>query len=158
MTDVHTPERRSRNMQAIRSANTKPEIKLRKLLFARGLRFRLHVNGLPGKPDIVFPKYRVAVFVHGCFWHGHECYLFKLPKTRTVFWATKIAQNRSRDRRGITALHQAGWRVLIVWECALKGRLSWNPVSLVDHVERWIRVQDAGVPVTEIRHLDAASE
>ena len=143
-------------MRAIRSANTKPEIKLRRLLFARGLRFRLHVSDLPGKPDIVFPKYHVAVFVHGCFWHGHECYLFKLPKTRTLFWATKIAQNRNRDRRDIVALQQAGWRVLLVWECALRGRLSWNAESLGNDVERWIRVPTTAVTIAEIGHINAA--
>src|SRR5471032_2150376 len=103
MTDVHTPERRSRNMRAIRGKNTKPEMILRKLLFARGFRFRLHVSDLPGKPDIVLPKYRVAIFVHGCFWHGHDCYLFKLPQTRTAFWEKKIGQNRIRDRRDAEA-------------------------------------------------------
>nr|WP_315254400.1 DNA mismatch endonuclease Vsr [uncultured Duganella sp.] len=139
MSDVHSPESRSKNMRAIRGKNTHPEVVLRKLLFARGFRFRLHVKTLPGKPDIVLPKHRVVILVHGCFWHGHNCYLFKLPISRRDFWATKIAQNQTRDRRDVTALLHDGWRVLCVWECALKGRLRWNPEELVDRIASWIR-------------------
>lgn len=152
MSDVHSPERRSKNMRAIRSKNTNVELTLRKLLFARGFRFRLHVNSLPGKPDIVLPKYRTAIFVHGCFWHGHDCYLFKLPSTRTEFWRTKISQNQQRDVRHTLALMQAGWRVLYVWECALKGRLKWDEEELADRLENWISCQIDKENCVEVQH------
>ena len=138
MSDVLSPESRSKNMRAIRGKNTHPELLLRKLLFGRGFRFRLHVKTMPGKPDIVLPKYLVAILVHGCFWHGHECYLFKLPISRRDFWRTKIAQNRMRDIRDTDALLQSGWRVLCVWECALKGKLRWDHDELCDQISRWI--------------------
>lgn len=152
MSDVHSPESRSKNMRAIRSKNTNPEITLRKLLFARGFRYRLHVDTLPGKPDIVLPKYRVAILVHGCFWHGHGCYLFKLPTSRREFWQTKIGQNRQRDIRDAEALLRAGWRVLYVWECALKGRLKWDPEELADRIASWISCNVDSDRVTEVQH------
>jgi DNA mismatch endonuclease (patch repair protein) len=154
MVDVHSPERRSRNMRAIRGKNTSPELTLRKLLFARGLRFRLHARTLPGNPDIVLPKYRVAIFVHGCFWHGHNCYLFKLPTSRREFWLTKISQNRQRDSRHTQALLESGWRVLCVWECALKGRLKWGPEELGDCITTWIHSSFTEQTNAEIKHLE----
>lgn len=153
MVDVHSPERRSRNMRAIRGKNTSPELTLRKLLFARGFRFRLHVKTLPGNPDIVLPKYRVAIFVHGCFWHGHNCYLFKLPISRREFWLAKISQNRQRDSRDTQALLESGWRVLCVWECALKGRLKWEVEELGDRITTWIQSSFNDRTRAEIRHL-----
>lgn len=120
MTDVHTPEQRARNMRAIKGRDTKPELLLRRALHARGLRYRLHRKDLPGRPDIVFPRYKVCVFVNGCFWHGHDCDLFKEPRTRTDFWMTKIETNRKRDAAATQSLVAGGWRVLTVWECALK--------------------------------------
>lgn len=120
MTDVHSPEVRSKNMRAIRSANTKPEIFVRKALHASGLRYRLGGAGLPGKPDIVLPRYRTVIFINGCFWHGHNCRYFKLPMTRTDFWQLKIQKNRQRDALAIEHLRGADWSVIVVWECALK--------------------------------------
>ncbi|MDN2701219.1 DNA mismatch endonuclease Vsr [Janthinobacterium sp. SUN100] len=158
MTDVHSPERRSRNMRSIRSKNTVPEMMLRKLLFSRGFRFRLHVADMPGKPDIVLPKYRVAVFMHGCFWHGHGCYLFKLPQARREFWAEKIRQNLERDLRAMQQLRVGGWRVLVVWECALKGRLKQAPVALGDQLEAWIR-DNSPAPESQflsVSHIEVA--
>lgn len=152
MTDVHSPESRSKNMRAIRAKNTNPELILRKLLFARGLRFRLHVNTLPGKPDIILPKYRVAILVHGCFWHGHNCYLFKLPVNRREFWRTKISQNKQRDIRDMEALQQAGWSVLCVWECALKGRLKWDANELGDRITTWISCSAGKAEMIEVKH------
>jgi len=119
--DVLTKEQRRLNMSRIRGRDTKPELLLRKGLHARGYRFRVNVTGLPGRPDIVFPKHGALIQVNGCFWHGHDCHLFKMPASRQEFWAEKIAANRQRDRRTDQALSEAGWRVLTVWECSLKG-------------------------------------
>ena len=126
MADVLTPAQRQLNMQRIRARNTRPEIYVRRLLHRHGLRFRLHRRDLPGQPDIVLPRHRLALFVHGCFWHGHTCALFKVPATRTEFWLAKIAANTARDQRAFEALGALGWRRGCVWECALKGpdRLS----------------------------------
>jgi len=121
MADVLTREQRRHNMQRVRGRNTKPEMLLRRGLHARGFRYRLHRRGLPGRPDLVFPKHHAVIFVHGCFWHGHDCPLFKWPATRQEFWSEKIERNRARDRRVIEALKESGWRVLVVWECALRG-------------------------------------
>lgn len=144
-------------MQAIRSKNTKPEILLRRLLHARGFRFRLHVKDLPGTPDIVLPKYRAAILVHGCFWHGHDCYLFKLPQQRREFWQEKIEANRTRDIRNRQELKNAGWRVLVIWECALKGRLRQPVDTLVSEVDMWIRdaAESNGSAYMELRCLPA---
>lgn len=139
MADVHSTETRSKNMAAIRAENTQPEVWLRKKLFARGFRYRLHVKSLPAKPDIVLPKFRAVILVHGCFWHQHTCHLFKLPKTRTEFWAEKLAGNKERDARAITQLNKLGWRVLTVWECALKGRQRMPEDLLLQAVEQWLK-------------------
>lgn len=121
MADVLTPEQRRRNMSRIRGHDTRPEMLLRRGLHAAGLRFRLHVKDLPGRPDMVFPRFRAVILVHGCFWHGHDCAMFRLPATRTKFWAAKIAANQNRDERVIADLLASGWRVMTVWECSLKG-------------------------------------
>ncbi|MBX3602816.1 MAG: DNA mismatch endonuclease Vsr [Rubrivivax sp.] len=121
MCDVLTPEQRRLNMSRVRRSDTKPEMLIRRGLHASGLRYRLHDRRLPGRPDLVFPKYRAVVFVHGCFWHAHGCALSKLPATRREFWQKKLTDNAARDRRAIAALHADGWRVLVVWECALRG-------------------------------------
>lgn len=152
MTDVHTPERRSRNMQAIRGKNTSPELFLRRLLFSHGFRYRLHVRGLPGTPDIVLPKYRTVIFMHGCFWHGHDCHLFTLPQTRRDFWMTKINANQQRDQRDIFALRSAGWRVICVWECALRGRLKWDSDALGAHLTGLITQPGVDTASLDIRH------
>lgn len=121
MADVHTPEQRRHNMKRVRGRDTKPEMLIRRGLHARGYRYRLHLPGLPGRPDLVFPKHQSVVFAHGCFWHGHDCPLFKWPATRQEFWRDKILGNQARDRRTIEALQQSGWSILVVWECALRG-------------------------------------
>jgi len=121
MVDVHTREARSRNMRAIKSKDTRPELLLRKALHARGFRYRLGGAGLPGRPDLVLPKYKAAIFVNGCFWHGHDgCRYFKVPATRTDFWMEKIEGNKRRDIRNLKKLEAAGWNVFIVWECSMK--------------------------------------
>ena len=122
MADVHDKATRSKNMAAIKGTGTKPEMIIRRGLHACGFRFRLHNKNLPGKPDLTLPKHRAVVFVNGCFWHVHECDLFKWPKTREEFWKQKIAGNIERDRRVYSALAEARWRTALIWECALKGK------------------------------------
>ena len=120
-TDVFTPEKRSEVMRAVKSKDTKPELALRKALHALGYRYRLNVNDLPGKPDLVFPKYRTVIFVHGCFWHGHTCKRGKrIPKSNTTYWTEKIARNKARDKKNAAELRKLGWRVITIWECRLK--------------------------------------
>lgn len=119
--DRISPERRSWLMSRIASRHTRPEIAVRRAAHAAGLRFRLHLRDLPGTPDLVFPRHRVALFVHGCFWHRHEgCRLASMPKSRTEFWEAKFAANVARDRRHALALEAAGWRTVTVWECEIR--------------------------------------
>jgi DNA mismatch endonuclease, patch repair protein len=124
MTDVHTPEIRSYNMSRIRNKDTKPELIVRKHLFNKGFRYRLHDKKLPGKPDIVLPKHKTAIFIHGCFWHGHEgCRYFVIPKTRTEWWLNKIKTNISNDLTNLDILKKEGWKICVIWECELKTLL-----------------------------------
>lgn len=139
MGDVVTPDVRSRMMSGIRGKNTGPELIVRRQLHELGFRYRLHVRELPGKPDLVFPRYGAVVFVHGCFWHGHDCQLFKWPTTRTSFWKAKIEGNRSTDLRNAVALRSSGWRVGIVWECALKGRGRHPEHDVAARCAQWLR-------------------
>lgn len=128
-------------MAGIRGRDTKPEMALRRALHARGLRYRLHAAGLPGKPDMVFPRHRAVVFVHGCFWHRHQgCRYATNPSTRPQFWQTKFAGNIARDRAAVEALYRGGWRVAIVWECAVRSSDSVGEV--VRNLSRWIRSDD----------------
>lgn len=121
MTDVHSRETRSYNMSRIRDKNTKPELLVRKYLFSNGFRFRVNVKELPGKPDIVLPKYKTVIFIHGCFWHGHEgCKYFVIPKTRTEWWIEKIRKNTEHDQKVHTDLKVLGWNIMTIWECQLK--------------------------------------
>ena len=121
MPDVMTPQQRHECMSHIRSKDTKPEQLVRQALWHNGFRYRLHVKGLPGKPDIVLPKYRTVIFINGCFWHGHEgCRYYVIPKTNTSFWLDKITSNKARDARDESSLYEAGWRVMTIWECELK--------------------------------------
>lgn len=118
MTDTMTPEQRSRCMAAVKGKDTNPEIIVRKYLFSQGLRFRVQVRNLPGRPDIVLPKYKTVIFVDGCFWHGHErCKYYRLPKSNVEYWKTKITNNRARDARNTSELISLGWRVIRIWEC-----------------------------------------
>ncbi|AXJ06464.1 very short patch repair endonuclease [Pseudomonas fluorescens] len=121
MTDVLSPEQRKLNMSRIRGSDTKPEMLIRRSLHARGFRYRLHDRELPGSPDLVFPRYHAVIFVNGCFWHGHNCPMFKLPSTRPEFWLRKIESNRVRDNLAIETLLKLGWRVANIWECSTKG-------------------------------------
>jgi DNA mismatch endonuclease (patch repair protein) len=139
MPDVLTPKQRQLNMSRIRGRDTKPEMLVRRGLHARGLRYCLHDRRLPGRPDLVFPKYHTVVFIHGCFWHAHGCALSKLPGTRQDFWQKKLEGNVARDRRILSALQVSGWRVLVIWECALRGPLRLDEMAVLDHVARYIR-------------------
>jgi DNA mismatch endonuclease, patch repair protein len=139
MPDIVAPETRSRMMAGIRGTNTKPELILRRGLHALGFRFRLHDRSLPGRPDIVLPRFRAVIFAHGCFWHGHNCHLFRLPATRTEFWEAKISRNREVDTRTSVALAQLGWRQGIVWECALKGRTRLPLEDVLGQCAAWLR-------------------
>lgn len=119
-------------MSGIRGKDTKPELLVRKALHARGFRYRIHCKELPGKPDLCFSKHRAVIFVHGCFWHGHDCHLFKWPSTRPDFWRAKIARNREVDAASQRKLLADNWRVGVVWECALKGRARLPFDTVVD--------------------------
>lgn len=138
MPDIVDQLKRKEMMAGIRNKNTRPEMIIRKELFAKGYRYRLHQKDLPGKPDIILPKYRAAIFINGCFWHCHDCHLFKWPQTRKEFWEKKILSNKTRDEINKSALLQAGWRILIVWECALKGKTKLDRVRLIDEIVSWI--------------------
>lgn len=133
MADVHNKETRSFNMSRIRSQDTKPEMLVRKFLFANGFRYRIHVKTLPGNPDIVLPKYKTVIFINGCFWHGHtDCKYFVVPKTRTEFWLSKIHKNISNDLINQNKLKQLGYNVIIIWECDVKNKSIFD--SLVQKI------------------------
>ena len=140
--DRVTREQRSKMMAAVRSKNTKPELLVRRELHARGYRFWLHRRDLPGTPDIVFPSRKSAIFVNGCFWHGHECPSGALPATRRAFWEAKIGRNKDRDAKSRVELEAAGWSVLVVWECDLRQR------DTVDRIASWL---DADRPLNPSR-------
>lgn len=125
-------------MSGIRGKDTRPEMILRRGLHARGFRFRLHDRRLPGSPDLVFPGRRAVIFVHGCFWHGHDCHLFRLPATRQEFWRAKIESNMTRDAAAEAALLASGWRVLTIWECALRGRTRLPVEIVLDRASEWL--------------------
>ncbi|MFZ5733855.1 MAG: very short patch repair endonuclease [Pseudomonadota bacterium] len=138
MADVVSPEMRSRMMSGIRGKNTKPEMIVRKGLHARGFRYILHDKRLPGKPDLVLPKYRAVIFVHGCFWHGHNCHLFKWPKTRKDFWRQKIERNRFNDKKAAMALSAVDWRIGVVWECAVRSKNPEDLTAIIQSLTSWI--------------------
>lgn len=138
MADKVSPEVRSRMMSGIRVRDTKPELFLRKGLHKAGFRYHLHAKRLPAKPDMVFAKYRAVIFVYGCFWHGHDCALFKWPMTRQDFWKSKINGNRERDTRTMAILSTLKWCVAVVWECALKSKLQKPIEEIIICVESWL--------------------
>ena len=143
MADVVDAATRSRMMAGIRGRDTKIEIAVRKALHARGLRYRTDVRGLPGRPDIVLPRWKAAILVHGCFWHAHDCGLCRIPATRPDFWREKLEGNAARDRRNEGALCAAGWRVAIVWECALRGKGERALIDVADRLTEWVRGDEA---------------
>lgn len=139
MTDIVDAATRSRMMSKIRGKNTKPEKYVRSSLHSVGFRFRLHRKDLPGKPDIVLPKHNAAIFVNGCFWHGHDCSLFKWPKTRHEFWKEKITTNVVRDQRNQTELMKMGWRVCVVWECSFRSKTESEQHLAIYHLVNWLK-------------------
>ena len=139
--DRITSAQRSAQMSLVKSKNTGPELIVRKLAHSLGYRYRLHGAGLPGKPDLVFAKRKKVVFVHGCFWHGHSCYLFRLPKTRTDFWQAKIDANRKRDIRQLGLLQEAGWHVETVWECELRNLSTDQRAEVIMGLGKRIRTK-----------------
>lgn len=142
---------RSRMMSNVRGKDTKPEMMIRKFLHARGLRFRIHRRDLPGRPDLVLPQWKAAVLVHGCFWHGHRgCRYFKVPTTRIEFWSAKLAANASRDQASEAALAEIGWRVLVVWECAIRDHPEETLQALLKHIRGEARKVTIGSPVGQL--------
>ena len=139
MTDIVESAVRSRMMAGIRGTNTRPEVAVRHGLHRRGFRYRLHASSLPGKPDIVLTRHHAVVLVHGCFWHWHDCHLFHWPGSRKRFWREKITRNRVRDAEVRDALAAAGWRVLVIWECALKGKEKRPLDDVFQEAADWIR-------------------
>lgn len=138
MTDVLTKEQRQHNMRNIKGKDTKPELILRRALHAAGFRYQLHRSDLPGKPDLVFPKYRAVIFVHGCFWHRHGCRFTASPASRKAFWERKFDENLKRDQANITKLNEMGWRVYIVWECLLKQQAKTDKSQIVHNISTFL--------------------
>ncbi len=151
--DVVDAATRSRMMAGIRGKNTKPELVVRRGLHALGFRFRLHDRTLPGQPDMVLARWRAVIQIHGCFWHGHDCSLFRWPGTRQDFWRAKISRNAERDREVEAALDRAGWRMLTVWECALKGPGRIGADAVIAAGATWRR---SDARTGEIRGTDRA--
>jgi DNA mismatch endonuclease (patch repair protein) len=153
MTDVHTEAQRRRNMSAVRSKDTHPEMLIRRGLHARGFRYSLHHRKLPGHPDLVLRKYNAVVFIHGCFWHGHDCPLFRWPASRADFWRAKIGRNREVDARSALTLTSGGWRILTIWECALKGPDRRPIEDVLEQAGNWLV---SGEATAEIRGAGGA--
>lgn len=137
--DKLTPQKRSENMGKIRSVNTKPEVVVRKFLYSKGFRYRLHSSELPGKPDIVLPKYKAIVQINGCFWHKHECKFMRIPLSNSDYWENKLKRNSDRDARNNGLLVEQGWRVLIVWECAIKYASKESLKKTLEGIENWLK-------------------
>lgn len=141
--DVVDSRTRSKMMSGIRSRNTRPEMRVRSGLHRRGFRFRVNRKDLPGTPDVVLPKHNVLIYVHGCFWHGHGCHLFKWPQTRPEFWRAKIEANKSRDVRTLDSAREQGWRVAVIWECGIKGKTQLENIEeFLDLVAHWITTEE----------------
>lgn len=155
MADSLTPAERSHRMSLIRSSNTKPELLLRRALHAEGVRYRLHKRDLPGKPDLVFGKARTVLFVNGCFWHGHKCPTGHIPKSNSEFWRRKIVANRARDARNIRQLRMAGWKVIVVWECATNPKRL--PTTVYRVLESLVKSRAKGIVPASIAPTSSRS-
>jgi DNA mismatch endonuclease (patch repair protein) len=149
MTDIVPPLVRSRMMSGIRAKNTKPELVIRKALHKLGFRYRLHAKHLPGKPDLVLPKYKAIIFIHGCFWHGHNCHLFRWPATRPEFWREKISRNQKNDVLTEEKLLDNGWRVCKVWECAIRGN-GTAFTGVVNEIAQWLKDDTSKLEISRV--------
>lgn len=161
MSDHLTIEQRHKNMAAVKSKDTKPEMVVRKYLWSRGFRYRVNNPRLPGHPDIVLRKYRTCIFVNGCFWHGHEgCKYFRMPKTNTEFWERKISRNRERDREEQKQLAGMGWHCITVWECELKGERREKTLESLEYTLNHIFILDRDLRyrLPEREDMDMAAE
>lgn len=138
-------------MSGIKGKDTQPELAIRRGLHRQGFRFRLHVRDVPGKPDLILPRFHAAIFVNGCFWHRHDCHLFKMPSTRTDFWSQKIERNAARDAIVRGQLERAAWRYVIVWECALKGRTRIGIDEVVARIAGWLRGSEPSLEIEGAR-------
>jgi len=147
--DVVDSRTRSKMMSNIKGQNTKPELLVRSALHKRGFRYRLHDKRLPGKPDLVFPKYKAIILINGCFWHGHDCHLFKWPSTRQASWHQKIEQTRQRDAANLVEYQTLGWKTLTIWECALKGKNKLGTQNTIETAVRWLQFDENDAEIRE---------
>ncbi|WP_255328467.1 MULTISPECIES: very short patch repair endonuclease [unclassified Serratia (in: enterobacteria)] len=148
--DVHSKQQRARNMRAIRSKNTIPEKMISEILFSLDVDYTSQNNSIYGKPDFLCSDYKSAIFVHGCFWHRHLCYMFKWPKTRPAFWVKKLTQNVRRDHHVINKLNQAGFKVLVIWECSLRGKVNIPTYIIRDYIEEWLCASDDNCEISSL--------
>lgn len=146
MADIVDKKTRAHIMASIKNKNTSPELNIRKALFAKGLRYRLHDNKLPGSPDLVFPKYKAVIFIHGCFWHNHNCKYGQLPSSNRLFWEIKLRGNASRDQQMIAKLHSLGWRTRVIWLCSLKNKKTFASDKDVDEIVNWLKERQPKKP------------
>lgn len=155
MSDVHDKSTRSKNMRSIKKENTFIEKRINSILVKLDIPFRIHDKTLPGKPDFVIKKYQAIIFTHGCFWHKHNCYLFKVPQTRTTFWLNKIMSNKQHDINVIGELISLGWKILIIWECVIRGREKMSDQLLSERIEEWLcsYSNNAEIDINGIRKL-----
>ena len=137
--DTVDAKTRSKIMARVKGKDTKPELFVRKALYEKGYRYRLHYKKLPGHPDLVFPKYKAAIFIHGCFWHRHGCYKSTTPSTRVDYWLNKFEENVERDKRQIEQILALGWRVMIIWECVIKGKTKFDSDDIVVAITKWLK-------------------
>ncbi|GMU18828.1 MAG: hypothetical protein AMXMBFR12_00200 [Candidatus Babeliales bacterium] len=135
----NAPNIRSKMMAAVKNKNTAPEINVRKALYAKGMRYKLHNKKLPGNPDLVFAKYKAVIFINGCFWHKHNCRLVQIPQTNQEFWIDKLNKNAYRDEMNLAKLQEIGWRVKVIWLCVLKNKKTFSSAEQLDDIVQWIK-------------------
>ncbi len=155
MVDVFNVQKRSQIMASISAKDTTPELLVRKSLHRKGLRYRLHSRNLPGTPDLAFRQFNAVVFINGCFWHGHDCHLFRMPSSNQEYWQNKFETNRARDARNKQLLSELNWRVLIVWECSIKGKHRLDFETLIADIENWLRGESGYLEIRGLAESDA---